>query len=44
MLGGPMMMSHPELVAAMGADMMAADAATAPQLARGLIEQMKRPD
>lgn len=44
MLGGPMMMSHPELVAAMGADMMATDAATAPQLARGLIEQMKRPD
>ncbi len=42
MLGGPMMTTHPELVAAMGADMMSADAATAPQLARGLIEQMKR--
>lgn len=42
MLGGPMMATHPELVAAMGADMMASDAVTAPQLARGLIKQMKK--
>jgi len=44
MLGGPMMMAHPELVAAMGADMMSADAASAPQLARDLIGQMKKHD
>lgn len=44
MLGGPMMMTNPELVAAMGADMMSADAATAPQLARDLIERMTRQD
>jgi MerR family transcriptional regulator, light-induced transcriptional regulator len=44
MLGGPMMMTHPELVASMGADMMSLDAATAPQQARGLIEQMKGQD
>ena len=42
MLGGPMMITNPELVAAMGADMMSSDAATAPRSARGLIEQMKR--
>ena len=42
MLGGPMMATHPELVASMGADMMSLDAATAPQQACGLIEQMKR--
>jgi MerR family transcriptional regulator, light-induced transcriptional regulator len=44
MLGGPMMVTHAELVASMGADMMSLDAATAPQQARGLIEQMKRQD
>lgn len=44
MLGGPMMMTNPELVAAMGADMMSADAATAPRLARDLIELMKKRD
>lgn len=42
MLGGPMMTIHPELVGTMGADMMSADAATAPQSARELIVQMKR--
>ncbi|WP_375412361.1 B12-binding domain-containing protein [uncultured Bradyrhizobium sp.] len=41
MLGGPMVTAHPDLVAAMGADMMSADAAAAPHQARGLIEQMK---
>lgn len=40
-LGGPLVIEHPDLVAAMGADMMASDATTAPQQARGLIEQMK---
>jgi len=42
MLGGPMVIAQPDLVASMGADMMSADAMTAPQEARGLIEQMKR--
>lgn len=42
MLGGPMLMTNPELVTAMGADVMSADAVNAPQLARGLIEQMNR--
>ena len=41
MLGGPMVIAHPDLVATMGADMMSTDAAAAPQQARGLIEQMK---
>ena len=41
MLGGPMVIAQPDLVASMGADMMSADATTAPQQARGLIEQMK---
>ncbi|MDB5654977.1 MAG: cobalamin-binding protein [Tardiphaga sp.] len=40
MLGGPMMMVQPELVASMGADMMSIDAATAPHQARALIRQM----
>ena len=40
-LGGPMVIAQPDLVASMGADMMSADATTAPQQARGLIEQMK---
>ena len=40
-IGGPMVVSHPDLVASMGADMMSADATTAPQQAHGLIEQMK---
>ena len=43
-LGGPMMMTHPELVAAMGADMVSLDAATAPHQARGLIAQMNCQD
>jgi methanogenic corrinoid protein MtbC1 len=42
MLGGPMMIAQPDLVASMGADMMSADATTAPQQARDLIERMKR--
>jgi MerR family transcriptional regulator, light-induced transcriptional regulator len=40
-LGGPMVIAQPDLVASMGADMMSADATTAPQQARKLIEQMK---
>jgi methanogenic corrinoid protein MtbC1 len=40
-LGGPMVIAQPDLVASMGADMMSADATTAPQQARGLIEHMK---
>jgi MerR family transcriptional regulator, light-induced transcriptional regulator len=42
MLGGPMMIAQPGLVAAMGADMMSLDATIAPQQARCLIEQMKQ--
>jgi len=41
MIGGPMVIAQPDLVASMGADMMSADATAAPQQARGLIEQMK---
>jgi methanogenic corrinoid protein MtbC1 len=40
-LGGPMVIAHPDLVASMGADMMSADATTAPQQAHGLIQRMK---
>lgn len=40
-LGGPAVIAQPDLVASMGADMMSADATTAPQQARGLIEQLK---
>jgi len=40
-LGGPVVIAHPDLVASMGADMMSADATTAPQQARDLIEQIK---
>jgi MerR family transcriptional regulator, light-induced transcriptional regulator len=40
-IGGPMVIAQPDLVAWMGADMMSADATTAPQQAHGLIEQMK---
>lgn len=40
-LGGPMIIAQPGLVASMGADMMSADAISAPQQAHGLIEQMK---
>lgn len=40
LLGGPLVIAQPELVASVGADMMSADATTAPQQARGLIEQM----
>jgi hypothetical protein len=35
------LVSQPDLVASMGADMMSADATTAPQEAHGLIEQLK---
>ena len=38
-IGGPMVIAQPDLVASMGADIMSADATTAPQQARGLIEQ-----
>ena len=41
MLGGPLVIAHPDLVATLGADMISADAITAPQQARGLIEQMR---
>jgi MerR family transcriptional regulator, light-induced transcriptional regulator len=41
MLGGPLVIAHPGLVAIMGADMISTDAAAAPQQARGLIEQIK---
>lgn len=44
MLGGPLAIAQPDLVALMGADMMSSDATTAPQQARGLIEQMKSQD
>jgi MerR family transcriptional regulator, light-induced transcriptional regulator len=40
-IGGPMVIAQPDLVASMGADMMSADATTAPQQAYGLIEQIK---
>lgn len=40
-IGGPMVVAQPGLVASMGADMLSADATTAPQQAHGLIEQMK---
>jgi methanogenic corrinoid protein MtbC1 len=40
-LGGPMVVAQPHLVASVGADMMSSDATTAPQQARGLIQQMK---
>lgn len=39
-LGGPMMIAHPELVAAVGADMMSGDATTAPREAHELIERI----
>ena len=40
-IGGPMVIAQPDLVASMGADMMSTDATTAPQQAYGLVEQMK---
>jgi methanogenic corrinoid protein MtbC1 len=40
-LGGPMVIAEPGLVASMGADMMSSDATTAPQQAHGLIQHMK---
>jgi len=40
-IGGPMVIAQPDLVASVGADMMSADATAAPQQAHGLIEQMK---
>jgi methanogenic corrinoid protein MtbC1 len=44
MLGGPMVIAEPDLVASIGADMMAADATTAPQQARDLTKRMKGHD
>lgn len=44
MLGGPMMIDHPDLVASLGADMMSLDAVAAPQQARALIEAMQNRD
>ena len=41
-LGGPLVIAQPDLVVSMGVDMMSPDASTAPQQARGLIEQLKR--
>jgi len=41
MLGGPMVSAHPELVAAMGADMMSDDATTASSSALDLVRQMR---
>lgn len=41
MLGGPMVIAQPALVASVGADMISLDAVTAPQQARILIEQMR---
>jgi len=41
MLGGPMMMTHPEIATSMKADMVSTDASEAPQQARGLVELMK---
>ncbi|NVN84808.1 MAG: cobalamin B12-binding domain-containing protein [Rhodopseudomonas sp.] len=41
MLGGPMMISRPELAAALGADMTSVDASTAPRQARELMASMK---
>lgn len=40
-IGGPMVIAQPDLVASMEADMMSTDAITAPQQAHGLIEQIK---
>jgi methanogenic corrinoid protein MtbC1 len=40
LLGGPMVSAHPELVAALGADMMSDDATTASDTALGLVRQM----
>lgn len=40
-IGGPMVIAQPDLVTTMGADMISADATTAPQQAHDLIEQMK---
>jgi MerR family transcriptional regulator, light-induced transcriptional regulator len=40
-LGGPMVIAQPDLVASMGADMMSADATTAPKQAHDLIQRMK---
>jgi methanogenic corrinoid protein MtbC1 len=39
-LGGPMLIAQPGLVASMGADMMSIDATTAPEQARGLIDRL----
>jgi methanogenic corrinoid protein MtbC1 len=41
LLGGPLVVAEPGLVASVGADMMSADATSAPQQARELIEKMK---
>jgi methanogenic corrinoid protein MtbC1 len=41
LLGGPMLETNPELVASLGADMMATNATTAPQSASSLIQHMQ---
>jgi methanogenic corrinoid protein MtbC1 len=43
-LGGPMMLNHPELVSSLGADISSTDGATAPQLARELVQRLTRQD
>lgn len=40
-LGGPMLVTHPEIASDIGADMISVDATTAPQQARSLISEMK---
>lgn len=44
MLGGPIVTTNPGLVQSLGADMMSADAAAAPQQAHELIQRLKRRD
>ena len=41
-IGGPMVVAHPDLVASMGADMMSADATTAPQQAHAVPPRSQR--
>jgi methanogenic corrinoid protein MtbC1 len=41
MLGGPMMLTRPELVEALGADVMSVDASTAPKQASELAALLK---
>jgi methanogenic corrinoid protein MtbC1 len=43
MLGGPMMITHPELVDSLGADMMSIDASTAPRQASEFVASLTNP-